>query len=108
MNGRIRTHKPELYIHEELNRLEQDFPHLKPMLVFLGLMTHSDREGRFAWRPKQLKLAILPFVEFDFNATLPLQMTQFLLLSRPPLRARRVGRQERRVGRRDSTRSGSA
>ena len=79
ITGRIRTHKPELYIHEELNRLEQDFPHLKPMLVFLGLMTHSDREGRFAWRPKQLKLAILPFVEFDFNATLALLVEAGLL-----------------------------
>jgi hypothetical protein len=81
MSGRIRTHKPELYIHEELNRLEQDFPHLKPMLVFLGLMTHSDREGRFAWRPKQLKLAILPFVEFDFNATMALLVEAGLLRS---------------------------
>lgn len=40
------------------------------MLVFSGVWCHADREGRFEWRPKQLKLDILPFLDFDMGAVL--------------------------------------
>ena len=40
------------------------------MLVFAGLWTQADREGRFRWQPRQLKLDILPFIEFDMGSVL--------------------------------------
>ncbi|NPU82985.1 MAG: hypothetical protein HPY65_00745 [Syntrophaceae bacterium] len=40
------------------------------MLVFAGLWTQCDKEGRFEWRPRQLHLDILPFLTFDFEKTL--------------------------------------
>lgn len=61
--GRIRTIKPELFAHEQMNELEETFPLLRPMLTFAGLFTVSDKKGRFEWRPRKLKLAILPFVD---------------------------------------------
>ena len=69
---RIRTVKPEFYAHEQLNDLEEEFPALRPMLVFSGLWGHCDKEGRFEWRPRTLKRNILPFVTYDINATLSL------------------------------------
>ena len=42
------------------------------MLVFVGLLTVSDREGRFLWKPKTLKLDILPFIDYDMDETLQL------------------------------------
>ena len=35
------------------------------MLIFEGLWGHCDKNGNFEWRPRQLKLDILPFLEFD-------------------------------------------
>ena len=64
--GRIRTVKPELLIHEELQELEIKTK-LPVMLVFIGLFTQADREGRFRWKPRILKLAILPFMPFDME-----------------------------------------
>lgn len=40
------------------------------MLVFLGLISQADKFGRFEWRPKTLKLDILPFLKFDLEKTL--------------------------------------
>lgn len=42
------------------------------MLVFAGLWGHCDKSGRFEWRPRQLKLDILPFLDFDMADTLAL------------------------------------
>jgi len=70
--ARIRSIKPNFARHEKLQELETSHCHLKPMLVFACLWTVCDREGRFEWRPKQLKLDILPFIEFDLSATLEL------------------------------------
>lgn len=41
-----------------------------PMLVFAGLWCQSDRDGRFEWRPRQLKLDILPFLDFEMSGVL--------------------------------------
>ncbi len=68
--ARIRTVKPDFFRHEGLQDLEAAHPKLKPMLVFAGLWGHCDKEGRFEWRPRQLKLDILPFLDFDMNETL--------------------------------------
>ena len=40
------------------------------MMVFAGLWGHCDSEGRFEWRPRQLKLDILPFLNFDMAEVL--------------------------------------
>jgi hypothetical protein len=68
--ARIRTVKPEFFRHEGLQDLERENPGACVMLVFAGLWGHCDKEGRFEWRPRQLKLDILPFLDFDMEATL--------------------------------------
>lgn len=70
--ARIRTVKPEFFRHELLQDLGTEYPHLHPMLVFIGIWTISDREGRFIWKPRSLKLDILPFLEFSMEAALDL------------------------------------
>lgn len=67
--ARIRTIKPEFFRHEGLYELEREtgFP---VRLAFAGLWSASDREGRFKWSPKTLKLDCLPFDECDFSRVL--------------------------------------
>lgn len=66
---RIRTIKPEFYTHEELYDLEQSTG-LPIRVAYTGLWCAADREGRFKWEPRRLKLAILPFDEIDFSRVL--------------------------------------
>lgn len=68
--ARIRTVKPEFFRHEGLQDLERANPGAYVMLVFEGLWTQCDRAGRFEWRPRLLKLDILPFLDFDMATTL--------------------------------------
>jgi hypothetical protein len=68
--ARIRNIKPEFYSHEELNDLENNFSELRPMLVFSGLWNQCEFSGVFLWSPRKLKLAILPFVDFDIEKSL--------------------------------------
>jgi hypothetical protein len=70
--ARIRNIKPDFYIHEVLNDLESNFPELKPMLVFSGLWNQCEYSGVFLWSARKLKLAILPFVDFDIEKSLNL------------------------------------
>jgi len=70
--ARIRTIKPEFFRHEGLQDLEINHAKEYPMLVFAGLWTLSDKEGRFEWRPRQIKLDVLPFLKFDMEQTLKL------------------------------------
>jgi hypothetical protein len=70
--ARIRTIKPVFARHEKLQELESGSPVLRPMLTFCCLWTQCDREGRFEWRPRQLKLDVLPFVDYDLEATMEL------------------------------------
>jgi len=70
--ARIRTIKPEFFRHEDLQDLEMNHAKEYPMLVFAGLWTLSDKEGRFEWRPRQIKLDVLPFLKFDMDQTLKL------------------------------------
>lgn len=67
--GRIRTIKPEFFTHSGLFDAEQE-THLPLRLAFAGLWTQCDREGRFKWRPRELKLAILPYDDCDFSRVL--------------------------------------
>lgn len=39
-------------------------------IVFIGLWCQCDRRGIFSWRPRVLKLAILPYDDVDFSAIL--------------------------------------
>jgi hypothetical protein len=68
--ARIRTVKPEFFRHEVLQDLEIKNPGKYPMMVFEGLWVLCDKTGRFEWRPRQIKLDILPFLPFDMEETL--------------------------------------
>jgi hypothetical protein len=67
--ARIRTIKPGFFRHEELFEAEKasGFP---LRLIFAGLWTVADREGRFEWKPRKIKLDVLPYDELDFAAAL--------------------------------------
>lgn len=67
--ARIRSIKPTFFKHEELFDAEQESG-LPLRLAFAGLWTQADREGRFRWRPRQLKTDILPYDEVDFSRVL--------------------------------------
>ena len=70
MGGRIRTVKPELFLHEGLFDAEAATG-LPLRLCFIGLFTQADREGRFRWQPRRLKAQILPYAEdVDFDRVL--------------------------------------
>jgi hypothetical protein len=73
--GRIRTVKPELFSHEELYEAEIESG-LPLRIAYVGLFTVADREGRFKWRPRTLKLAVLPYDEVDFSRVLDALMTR--------------------------------
>lgn len=67
--ARIRTIKPDFFRHEGLQDLASEYgAHV--MLVFAGLWGHCDKAGRFEWRPRLLKLDILPFLDFDMQEAL--------------------------------------
>lgn len=68
--ARIRTIKPEFFRHEALQDLEIANPGKYPMMVFEALWGHCDSKGRFEWKPRMLKLDILPFLPFDMAETL--------------------------------------
>lgn len=68
--ARIRTIKPDFFRHELLQDLEIAHPGMYPMMVFEALWGHCDSKGRFEWKPRTLKLDILPFLPFDMATTL--------------------------------------
>ncbi len=69
MPQRIRTIKPELSRHEVL--FEAGLSTGLPLrFAFVMLLTCCDREGRFRWQPRVLKLDILPYDECDFECVL--------------------------------------
>lgn len=67
--ARIRTVKPDLFRHETLFEAEIESG-LPLRLAFIGLFTACDRDGRFEWRPRKLKLDVLPYDETDFSRVL--------------------------------------
>jgi hypothetical protein len=61
----IRHIKPEYFQHEAVAEL-QPFARL----AWVGLWTNCDKHGRFEWKPKSLKIKILPFDDVDFESLL--------------------------------------
>lgn len=77
--ARIRTVKPELFRHEGLFELEQETG-LPVRLAFIGLFTAADREGCFKWRPRELKLDVMPYEDLDFSRVLDALVTRGFLV----------------------------
>ena len=76
---KIRTVKPELFIHEELFDAEQA-SELPLRLAFIGLFCCCDAKGRFRWRPRELKTKILPYDPVDMAQVLhALEQAGFIL-----------------------------
>lgn len=73
--ARIRTIKPCFFRHEGLYEAEVETG-LPLRVGFAGLWTAADREGRFKWLPRQLKLDALPYDEVDFSRVLDALMTR--------------------------------
>jgi hypothetical protein len=67
--SRIRTIKPSLFRHEALYEAEKETG-LPLRIAYLGLWTVADRDGRFKWRPRELKLDCLPYDDLDFEDVL--------------------------------------
>ncbi len=67
--ARIRTIKPAFFRHVELFEAEQETG-LPLRVAFSGLWTAADREGRFRWNPRELKLDCLPHDNLDFSRVL--------------------------------------
>jgi hypothetical protein len=74
MRPRIRTIKPEALTHEGLFDLEHSTG-LPIRTAWFGLFTVCDREGRFPWRPREIKLHVLPYDNLDFSHVLDALMT---------------------------------
>lgn len=77
--ARIRTVKPELFRHETLYELEKETG-LPLRLAFIGLFTSADREGAFKWRPRELKLDVMPYDNVDFSRVLDALITRGFVL----------------------------
>jgi hypothetical protein len=73
--GRIRTIKPDLFHHSDLFDLEQETG-LPIRLAWIGLFTCCDRDGRFKWRVRELKLQVLPYDTVDFSRVLDALVTR--------------------------------
>jgi len=78
--ARIRTIKPEFFMHEELYDLEAETG-LPVRLAFIGLWCQCDREGRFKWRPRTLRAQILPFDDVDFSRVLQALTTRGFIVN---------------------------
>lgn len=63
--SRIRTIKPDFFLHEDLADLSA-----LHRLLFIGLWTEADREGRLEDRPRRLKAALLPYDDADVDRML--------------------------------------
>jgi hypothetical protein len=77
--ARIRTIKPSFFRHETLFEAEQA-TRLPLRLAFVGLWTAADREGRFRWQPRALKLDCLPYDDLDFSRVLDALATRGLIV----------------------------
>ncbi len=67
--ARIRTIKPAFFRHAALYDAEVETG-LPLRVAFVGLWTAADREGRFEWDPRELKLDCLPYDTVDFSRVL--------------------------------------
>jgi hypothetical protein len=60
--ARIRTIKPQFFKNEDIAELSA-----MTRLLFIGLWTQADRDGRLEDRPKRLKAEIFPYENFDIE-----------------------------------------
>lgn len=67
--ARIRSIKPAFFRHARLFDAEKETG-LPLRVAFAGLWTTADRDGRFEWNPRELKLDALPYDEVDFSRVL--------------------------------------
>lgn len=67
--ARIRTIKPEFFRHSGLYDAEKESG-IPLRVAYAALFTVADREGRFRWRPRELKLDCLPHDDVDFSRVL--------------------------------------
>jgi hypothetical protein len=65
----LRTVAPEYFLDEALFEAEEKRG-LPLRLALVALWTCADREGRFGWTPRTLKLQCLPHDQLDFGAVL--------------------------------------
>ena len=77
--ARIRSIKPEFFRHAGLYDAERETG-LPLRVAFAGLWTCADRDGRFRWRPRELKLDCLPFDDVDFSRVLDALTTRGFLV----------------------------
>lgn len=73
--ARIRSIKPEFFRHSDLYEAERETG-LPLRLAFAGLWTAADREGRFKWKARELKLDCLPHDDVDFAGVLDALVTR--------------------------------
>jgi hypothetical protein len=66
---RKRHISPDYFTHVELFEAEQA-EQLPLRLAYAGLWCVADRRGRFEWKPRALKLDVLPFDALDFDKIL--------------------------------------
>ncbi len=76
---RIRTIKPEFFLHEGLYQAETE-EQLPLRVAFAGLWCASDRNGRFKWEPRRLGIQILPYDNVDFSRVLDALTTRGFLV----------------------------
>lgn len=67
--ARIRTIKPGFFKHDVLFDAEKSSG-LPLRVAFAGMWTVADREGRFKWQPRVIKVDVLPYDEVDFASVL--------------------------------------
>lgn len=72
---RARNIKPAFWKNEDLINCD---PFAR--LLFIGLWNFSDREGRFEWRPRKIKIEILPCDKVDIDSLLDQLLKQNLIL----------------------------
>lgn len=73
--ARIRTIKPDFFKNEDIAELPA-----MVRLLFIGLWTQADREGRLQDRPKRLKIELFPYDNIDIDKCLnELQEAGFIL-----------------------------
>lgn len=63
--ARIRSIKPAFFLNEELAALPFEW-----RLLFVGLWTQADREGRLEDRPQRLKAALFPYDDLEIGVGL--------------------------------------
>lgn len=73
--ARIRTIKPQFFKNEDIAELSA-----MTRLLFIGLWTQADRDGRLEDRPKRLKAEIFPYENYDVDKGLnELQSAGFII-----------------------------